>query len=125
MKNKTLKIFIVLSCIFLLTGCTKTLKDSDKKAVINETTGQRTYEYERGNTDNLLIMQSMNIARFHIDNERSESRAIMINNMEVILYDFSDEIVAVMQYKDNWITIEGNLDEKELEKVVIGMNIPD
>ena len=49
----------------------------------------------------------------------------MINNMEVILYDFSDEIVAVMQYKDNWITIEGNLDEKELEKVVIGMNIPD
>ena len=40
MKNKTLKVFIVISCIFLLTGCTKTLKDSDKKAVINETTGQ-------------------------------------------------------------------------------------
>ena len=96
-----------------------------KNEYFNETTGQRTYEYERGNTDNLLIMQSMNIARFHIDNERSESRAIMISNMEVVLYDFSDEIVAVMQYKDNWITIEGKLDEKELEKIVIGMNIPD
>ena len=40
MKNKTSKIIIILMCIFLLSGCTKTLKDKDKNAVVNEATGQ-------------------------------------------------------------------------------------
>ena len=35
MKNKTSKIIIILMCIFLLSGCTKTLKDKDKNAVVN------------------------------------------------------------------------------------------
>ena len=37
-KNK--KILILLTCILLLTGCTKTLKDEDNKVVTNEKTGQ-------------------------------------------------------------------------------------
>ena len=37
-KNK--KILIMLTCVFLLTGCTKTLKDKDNKAITNEKTGQ-------------------------------------------------------------------------------------
>lgn len=37
-KNKTIILLIVLS--LLLTGCTKTLKDSDNKAVVNKVTGQ-------------------------------------------------------------------------------------
>ena len=40
MKNKTLKVFIILSCVLLLTGCTKYLKDDNKKTIINEKTGQ-------------------------------------------------------------------------------------
>ena len=41
MKNNNLKkIFVLLLCLFLLTGCTKILKDSDKKPVKNEETGQ-------------------------------------------------------------------------------------
>ena len=40
MKNKPSKIIIILMCIFLLSGCTKTLKDKDKNAVVNEATGQ-------------------------------------------------------------------------------------
>lgn len=40
MKNKFIKILIVTFMIFSLTGCTKYLKDSDKKIVKNELTGQ-------------------------------------------------------------------------------------
>ena len=41
MKNNNLKkIFVLLLCLFLLTGCTKILKDSDKKPVKNDETGQ-------------------------------------------------------------------------------------
>lgn len=38
MKNK--KIIMIILCIFMLTGCTKILKDSDKKVVKNPETGQ-------------------------------------------------------------------------------------
>lgn len=37
-KNK--KILIIITCLFLLTGCTKTLKDDDKNVVTNKETGQ-------------------------------------------------------------------------------------
>lgn len=40
MKNKLTKILIVAFMVFSLTGCTKYLKDSDKKVVKNELTGQ-------------------------------------------------------------------------------------
>ena len=43
-KNKKFKIVIVLLILLLTTGCTKTLTDSDKKAVKNETTGQKLTE---------------------------------------------------------------------------------
>lgn len=37
--KKHQKIFVLLLCLFLLTGCTKLLKDSDNKIVKNEETG--------------------------------------------------------------------------------------
>lgn len=40
MKNKIIKIFVIMFMVFSLTGCTKYLKDSDKKVVKNELTGQ-------------------------------------------------------------------------------------
>lgn len=40
MKNKSVKIILIIMCIFLLSGCTKTLKDKDKNVVTNEATGQ-------------------------------------------------------------------------------------
>ena len=42
--KKSKKIVILLIFVCLLTGCTKTLKDKDNKAVINETTGQNLTE---------------------------------------------------------------------------------
>jgi len=43
-KEKLKKILIVFMCIFLLSGCTKILKDDDKQIVKNETTGQSVTE---------------------------------------------------------------------------------
>ena len=40
MKNKKLKVFIILLLLLVSTGCTKTLTDSNKKPVKNEATGQ-------------------------------------------------------------------------------------
>ena len=40
MKNKSKKIILVLLVIFLLTGCTRTLKDKNNKPVTNKDTGQ-------------------------------------------------------------------------------------
>lgn len=37
---KTKKIILILMCLFLLSGCTKTLKDKDNKVVTNNETGQ-------------------------------------------------------------------------------------
>ena len=39
-QNKKTKLLIILTCVLLLTGCTKTLKDGDKNVVTNEKTGQ-------------------------------------------------------------------------------------
>ncbi len=38
-KNKK-KLILIILCLFMLTGCTKTLKDKDNKVVTNEKTGQ-------------------------------------------------------------------------------------
>ena len=38
--NKKRKIIVLLLCLFLLSGCTKTLKDEDKNVVTNKETGQ-------------------------------------------------------------------------------------
>ena len=41
MKKKSIKkILIIIMCIFLLSGCTKQLKDKNNKTVINKSTGQ-------------------------------------------------------------------------------------
>lgn len=40
MKKNTKKIILLLTCILLLSGCTKTLKDEDNNAVVNKKTGQ-------------------------------------------------------------------------------------
>ena len=39
MKNKKIKVFAILLCLFLLTGCSKVLKD-EKEVVKNPETGQ-------------------------------------------------------------------------------------
>ena len=40
MKNKKIKVLLIIALLLLSTGCTKTLTDSDRKAVKNDKTGQ-------------------------------------------------------------------------------------
>lgn len=40
MKNKTIKVVLIVFSLFLLTGCTQNVKDKDNKPVTNEKTGQ-------------------------------------------------------------------------------------
>ena len=40
MKNKSVKIILILFMLFSLTGCTKYIKDENKKIIQNESTGQ-------------------------------------------------------------------------------------
>jgi PBP1b-binding outer membrane lipoprotein LpoB len=40
MKKNTKKIILIIICAFLLTGCTKQLKDTNNKTIINKETGQ-------------------------------------------------------------------------------------
>ena len=39
MKNKTFKLFLVFSLVFLMTGCTKILTDENKKTVKTDDEG--------------------------------------------------------------------------------------
>ena len=39
-KYKIKQIFIIIMCVLLLSGCTKTLKDKKNNVVINKETGQ-------------------------------------------------------------------------------------
>ena len=43
-KKHKLKIVLIIMLLLLATGCTKTLTDSNKKAVRNESTGQNLIE---------------------------------------------------------------------------------
>lgn len=40
MKKSTKKLILIITCIFLLTGCTKQLKDKDNNVITNKETGQ-------------------------------------------------------------------------------------
>jgi len=44
MKKKKKKLILLIISVFMLTGCTKTLKDDDNKIIKNETTGQSVTE---------------------------------------------------------------------------------
>lgn len=62
-QNKKKQILIILACVLLLTGCTKTLKDKDNKAVTNEKTGQSI-------TENIICRPTdKDVIKIYEDNE--------------------------------------------------------
>ena len=64
MKNNKIKVLIILLLLVLTTGCTKTLTDSNKKAVKNEKTGQTLTENiicKPTNSDTIKIYEKYNV----------------------------------------------------------------
>ena len=86
---------------------------------------EMTWIYTGPDNENLIISQLPDYANIYIDNERSESEAFTVDNLEGVLYDFRDEIVYVIQYGSTVITISGPVDRDELTQIVRGMNIPE
>ena len=86
---------------------------------------EMTWIYIGPDNENLIISQMPDYVNIYIDNERSESEAFTVDNLEGALYDFRDEIVCVIQYGSTVITISGPIDRDELTQIVRGMNIPE
>ncbi len=84
-----------------------------------------TWEYRGEENKSLTIMQFAEGANFHIDNEKSTSRVKMIGNIEATIYDFPNEMLAVMQYCETVIVIMGEIKDEELVKIINGMHIPE
>ena len=86
---------------------------------------EKTWIYIGPDNENLIISQLPDYANIYIDNERSESEAFALGNLEGVLYDFRDELVCVIQYESTVITISGPVDRDELTQIIRGMNIPE
>ena len=95
------------------------------KAECDELFQEKTWIYTGPDNETLIIMQHSDDVNIHIDNERSESEAFAVDNLEGVLYDFRDEIACVIQYESTVITITGTIDREELINVIRGMNIPE
>ncbi len=86
---------------------------------------EMTWIYTGPDNENLIISQLPDYVNIYIDNERSESEAFTLGNLEGVLYDFRDEIVCVIQYGSTVIKISGPVDRDELIQIIRGMNIPE
>jgi hypothetical protein len=95
------------------------------KAEYDELFQEKTWIYTGPDNENLIISQLPDYVNIYIDNERSESEAFTVDNLEGVLYDFRDEIACVIQYESTVITITGTIDREELINVIRGMNIPE
>ena len=95
------------------------------KAEYDELFQEKTWIYTGPDNETLIIMQHSDDVNIHIDNERSESEAFTVDNLEGVLYDFRDEIACVIQYGSTVITVSGPVDRDELIQIVRGMNIPE
>ncbi len=89
MKNKTIKIILILTMLLSLTGCTKILKTSDGKVVKNPTTGQNL-------TENILCQP-----------QNEETRKIYEDNsIKLEDYPKCEEFkIANAKYDGIWATI--------------------
>lgn len=87
-QNKNKKILILLTCILLLTGCTKTLKDEDNNVVTNKKTGQSI-------TENIICKPtSKEVIKIYKDNDVKLSK----------LPD-CDEFTPLSNYEGLWTSL--------------------
>ena len=69
----------------------------------------------------LRIRQGNNAVTINVDNERSKSWKTTVEDIEVIIYDFGDSIMGMMQIDDTIIRIKGPISEEEMKKIIQGM----
>ena len=86
MKNK--KIIMIILCIFMLTGCTKILKDSEKKVVKNPETGQAI-------TENIICKPT----------EKDAIKIYEDNNVDISKLPECEKFTPLKNYEGLWTSI--------------------
>ena len=86
MKNK--KIIMIILCIFMLTGCTKILKDSEKKVVKNPETGQAI-------TENIICKPT----------EKDATKIYEDNNVDISKLPECNKFTTLKNYEGLWTSL--------------------
>lgn len=86
MKNK--KIIMIILCIFMLTGCTKILKDSEKKVVKNPETGQAI-------TENIICKPT----------DKDAIRIYEDNNVDISKLPECEKFTPLKNYEGLWTSL--------------------
>ena len=86
MKNK--KIIMIILCIFMLTGCTKILKDSEKKVVKNPETGQAI-------TENIICKPT----------EKDAIKIYKDNNVDISKLPECNKFTPLKNYEGLWTSL--------------------
>ena len=86
MKNK--KIIMIILCIFMLTGCTKILKDSEKKVVKNTETGQAI-------TENIICKPT----------EKDAIKIYEDNNVDISKLPECEKFTPLKNYEGLWTSL--------------------
>ena len=82
---------------------------------------QTEWIYKNSGRGIIRIMQGNNALTISLDNERSKSWKRMVGDVEVIIYEFTDSIMGMLQIDNTVIFIEGSISEDEMEKIVQGL----
>ena len=87
----------------------------------NEIFDRKEWLYKNSEGGILKIWQGNNAVTISVDNERSKSWKITVEDIEVIIYSFTDSMMGMMQIDDTIIMIKGPISEEEMKKIIEGM----
>ena len=86
--KKNRKILIIMTCLLLLTGCTKTLKDEDNNVVTNKETGQSI-------TENIICKPT----------DKDVIKIYKDNNVKISKLPECDEFTPLSNYEGLWTSV--------------------
>lgn len=87
----------------------------------NEIFDRKEWLYQNSEGGILKIWQGNNSVTISVDNERSKSWKTTVEDIELIIYDFGDSIMGMMQIDDTVIIVDGPISEEEMKKIIEGM----
>lgn len=94
-----------------------------KSDIYDELIKTRRWTFEDADSIFMTIVESPVIYGFSVDNERSERSVEVINDIEVVIYDWDGERLCILQYGDTLIEVCGFIDNDELEKIISGLKL--
>ena len=87
----------------------------------SEVLQKRVWKYTGKESKYLDIMEYPSVVGFHIDNEGSTRSTDVVGDTEVIIYNFEDGTVGILQCDKTLIIINSCLSSSELIKIIEGL----